>query len=100
MSTFQTKYSHGLSVIHGENISVTTNASGDALWTFPTAFPTDVVTVHVTPCDTSIGAFVVKVHSKGSGFTTRTGVTIRVFDMAGAAIASFGVRVNVTAFGY
>ena len=101
MSAFQSKYSHGLSVIYGENVSFSTNGSGDASWTFPTAFPTDIVTVHVTPCDTALGSFIPKPHAKSSGNTDRTKVTVRIYNPDGSVAASFGpYKVNITAFGY
>lgn len=88
-------------VINAMDVLLTTNASGDATWTFPTAFPNTLVGAQITPSGPgAVGPFVVKVWPTSSGFTDRTKVAFRVYDMAGAAVPSFTVAVNVTAWGY
>ena len=100
MTRFRAKY-QGISTIHGEEISLTTNVNGDINWTFPTPFPTDIITAHVSPADpATAGMYAIKVWPKSSGFTSRTQVSIRVYDMAGVALGTFSLKVNVTAFGY
>lgn len=84
-------------VVNTMHATFATNASGDATWTFPTAFPNTLLGYQIT--DSTLPAALGAVILKGHQSSNKTKVDFRVYDSAGAVIASTNVTVNITAWG-
>lgn len=96
---FRTTHQPGPIVKHAYNLTVTTNASGDATWTFPAPFPNALLNFQLTEVTAPgvLGSVVVK---GLPAFSDETGVSFRAYaSTTGAVIASFPVTVNITAWG-
>jgi hypothetical protein len=91
-------------VIHAMGVSVTTNGSGDATYTFPSPFPNGLYGFQITYASNAVppvlGMVVVQAYSAASGASDRTKVALRAYQTSGAVLPSTTIVVNITAFGY
>lgn len=84
-------------LIQGGNVVVTTNASGDASFNFPTPFPTGLLTVILTPGDIGVGGSFAVNFVTG---TNATSVAFRVYTGYPSVLATASSRVNWIAIGW
>ena len=80
--------------------SLTTNSSGDASITFPTAFPNGLLSVQLTEATASsfLGPLILK---WTEAYSSKSAITMRIYDSNGTALASVGpVLVSYLAIGY
>lgn len=85
----------GLFVKSGD-VAVSTNASGDSNYTWPTPFPNQCYLAIVTDSSPSLGMVVIK---QTPATTDRTRVTFRCYGSNGAILANVNMRVSVLAVG-
>lgn len=85
-------------------VAITTNASGDATYTFPTAFPNGLYGFQVTDASNAappgLGAIILKAYTSTTGASDRTKVSFRAYQTSGAVLPSTGFTVNITAYGW
>lgn len=76
-----------------------TNANGDVIYTFPTAFPSALTAITITDAQSTggFGAINVKIINE---LTDRTKVCVRFLNPNGSALASLTLKVSYIAVGY